>query len=48
VAGGGTVVNNVYNVAAGVSRNELVTALQLMQQSIEGRMVSMMRRQWTA
>lgn len=48
VAGGGTVVNNVYNVAAGVSRNELVTALQLMQQSIEGRMVSMMRRQGTA
>ncbi|MCE2658295.1 MAG: hypothetical protein LW854_08605 [Rubrivivax sp.] len=38
------VTYNTYNVQAGVTRNELVTALQLMQQQIEGR-VGMMLRQ---
>lgn len=42
--GGGTVVNN-YNVQAGVSRNEMIAALQMMQQSIESRMIGVMRRQ---
>lgn len=44
-AGGAQPVTyNTYNVQAGVTRNELVTALQLMQQQIEGR-VGMMLRQ---
>jgi hypothetical protein len=48
VASSGGSVTNIYNVSAGVTRNELVTALQVMQQTIEGRMVSMMRRQGVA
>lgn len=43
VAGGGGGVTNVYNVAAGVTRNELMTALQLMQQQVEGRVYGTMR-----
>jgi phage-related minor tail protein len=43
VAGGGTQVVNHYNVSAGVSRNELMTALQLMQQQVEGRVYGTLR-----
>jgi len=46
-AGGGTVVNN-YNVAAGVTRNELMSALQMMRGSILGETQAMMRRQGMA
>ena len=41
--GGGTVINN-YNVQAGVTRNELVTALQVMQAGIEARTTVALRR----
>lgn len=34
VAGGGGVTNITYNVASGVTRNELVTALQLLRQTV--------------
>jgi ribosomal protein L12E/L44/L45/RPP1/RPP2 len=48
VEGGGSTTNVTYNVAAGVSRNEMITALQVMQQSIESRMIGIMRRQGVA
>jgi phage-related minor tail protein len=38
--GGGGGVTNVYNVAAGVSRGELVSALQLMSQQTEARVMN--------
>jgi phage-related minor tail protein len=41
--GGGTVVNN-YHVAAGVTRNELVTALQMMAQTLTGQTDAKLRR----
>jgi hypothetical protein len=37
--GGGGAVTNIYNVAAGVSRGELVNALQLMSQQTEARVM---------
>jgi hypothetical protein len=40
VAGGGGGVTNVYNVAAGITRGELVSALQLMGQQTEARVMS--------
>jgi hypothetical protein len=40
VAGGGGGVTNVYNVAAGITRSELVSALQLMGQQTEARVMS--------
>jgi hypothetical protein len=40
VAGGGGGVTNVYNVAAGVTRGELVSALQLMSQQTYGRVMN--------
>lgn len=43
VAGGGGGVTNIYQVAAGVTRNELMTALQLMQQQVEGRVYGTLR-----
>jgi hypothetical protein len=43
VAGGGGGVTNIYQVAAGVTRNELMTALQLMQQQVEGRVFGALR-----
>lgn len=43
VAGGGGQVVNNYNVSAGVTRNELMTALQLMQQQVEGRVFGQLR-----
>ena len=48
VEGGGSTTNVTYNVAAGVTRNELISALQVMQQSIESRMIGIMRRQGVA
>jgi phage-related minor tail protein len=48
VEGGGGVTNITYNVAAGVTRNELVTALQVLQSSMEARMTTMLRRQGIA
>jgi hypothetical protein len=40
VAGGGGGVTNVYNVAAGITRGELVSALQLMSQQTYGRVMN--------
>jgi hypothetical protein len=48
VEGGGGVTNITYNVAAGVTRNELVTALQVLQSGMEARMTTMLRRQGIA
>ena len=42
-AGGGTTIVNNYNVAAGVQRSELVTALQLSSQATEARLLGMLR-----
>lgn len=44
VAGGGGAVTNIYNVAAGVTRNELVSALQVMAQTITGQTDAKLRR----
>ena len=44
VAGGGGSVTNIYNVAAGVTRNELVSALQVMGQTIMGQTDAKLRR----
>lgn len=41
--GGGTTINN-YHVAAGVTRNELVTALQMMAQTLTGQTDAKLRR----
>lgn len=43
VAGGGGVTNITYNVAAGVSRNELVTALQMLRQTVAADTIGTLR-----
>ncbi len=41
--GGGTTVVNNYHVSAGVTRNELMTALQAMSQNLEARNINLLR-----